>query len=166
MAKIKLCSDIQLLRALRRKYYAYPAKHMFKSNRKTNLDWTGPHWPDFCQLERLHWCWWWRCWWLEWINVGGKNFGHQHLKLVINISFPQYGYIDGDDKRMLVTFCWWHSVGENFRVDFMLVTSFGCWCPMLMIKENVGNKNGQKRHQHLKVVSNRFRLPHPSPTPM
>ena len=30
--------------------------------------------------------------------------------------------------------------------------------------EDVGDKNGQNRHQHLKVVANTFRLQHPSPT--
>ena len=54
----------------------------------------------------------------------------------------------------------------------MLVTSFECWCPTLpgniQGKEilDVGDQNGQNRHQNPKFATNTFRLQHPSPTLM
>ena len=48
---------------------------------------------------------------------------------------------------------------------FILVTIFECLCPTLLLKiKDVGDKNGQNRNQHLKVVTNTFHLQHPSPT--
>ena len=62
----------------------------------------------------------------------------------------------------------------------MLVTIFGYWCRYFVIddifwmlvpaayikREDVDDENGQKRHQHLKIVTNAFGLQHPSPTLM
>ena len=57
-----------------------------------------------------------------------------------------YGYIDlGDHSWMLVTEFryWWHLLDVS------------AWRLCLKI-EDVGDKNGQNRHQHLKVVTNTF----------
>ena len=56
---------------------------------------------------------------------------------------------------------------------WMLVTS-GCWCHRLdkrarrlcSKKEDAGDKNGQNRHQHLKVVVDTFHPEHPAPISM
>ena len=66
---------------------------------------------------------------------------------------------------MLVTLCWWQFSGVGDRIS-ILVTSFVCWCPTLMLREDVGDKNDKNRHQHLKVVGNTFCLQHPSSTSM
>ena len=59
--------------------------------------------------------------------------------------------------------------------DFMLVIIFGCWWHnfdmadifwMLVPDANVGDKNHQNCHQHIKVVANTFGLQHPSSTSM
>ena len=70
-----------------------------------------------------------------------------------------FGYRIVDDKWMLVTLSWWQFWD---RIP-ILVTSFGCWCPTLML-EDVRDKNGQNRDQYLKVVANIFCLQYPSPT--
>ena len=44
------------------------------------------------------------------------------------------GYIDVGDKWMLVTLSWWQFLDVGDRVS-ILVTSFGCWCPALMMKD-------------------------------
>ena len=70
-------------------------------------------------------------------------------------------YIDVGDKWMLVTLsCWqFFDVSDRFSI---LVTSFGCWCPVLMLKDRESSwKNGKNiselspthfvskiRHQH------------------
>ena len=72
------------------------------------------------------------------------------------------GYIDVGDKRMLATLSWWQFLDVSDRIS-ILVTSFGCWCPTLML-EDVRDKNGQNRYQYLKVVANIFCHQHPSPT--
>ena len=43
------------------------------------------------------------------------------------------GYINVGDKWMLVTLSWWQFLDVSDRI-LILVTSFGCWCPMLMLK--------------------------------
>ena len=64
--------------------------------------------------------------------------------------------------------CWWQvDVGDFVLVTILdvsdrisiLVTSFGCWCPALMLKDR-----GCSWQNHLKIVANKFRLQHLSPT--
>ena len=75
---------------------------------------------------------------------------------------------------MLVTFeCWLLEVGDKNVGEVwdknvgdrikILVTSFGSWCSTLMI-EDVDDRNSKKHHQHLRIVTNIFRLQRPSPT--
>ena len=53
-------------------------------------------------------------------------------------------------------------VGDRFS---MLLIDLVCWYSTLIKKIlDVGDQNGQNRHQHLIVVTNTFRLQHPSPT--
>ena len=72
------------------------------------------------------------------------KISHQHrwnsllpLKLAIAVEdfkWKTYGYIDVGDKWMLVTLWWWQFSGVGDRIS-ILVTSFGCWCPTLMLKD-------------------------------
>ena len=73
---------------------------------------------------------------------------------------------------MLVTSrCWWLKVGDNFR---MLMTDSRSWWHLLKVCArclckmivDVGDRNGQNRHQYLIVITNTFPLQHPSPTSM
>ena len=60
-------------------------------------------------------------------------------------------------------------VGDRIPI---LVTSLRCWCPSWAAQRlckkivDFGDLNGQNRRQHLIVVTNTFRLQHPSPTSM
>ena len=59
-------------------------------------------------------------------------------------------------------------VGHNFRVlmtEFDIGDNFWMLVPDANVK-NHGDEHGQSRHQHLKIVANKFRLQYPSPTLM
>ena len=49
-------------------------------------------------------------------------------------SIKHSGHIDVGDKWILVTLCWWLFSDVGYRI-LILVTSFGCWCPTLMLKD-------------------------------
>ena len=49
-------------------------------------------------------------------------------------SYENLGYIDVGDKWSLVTQSWWQFLDVSDRIS-ILVTSFGCWCPTLMLKD-------------------------------
>ena len=89
-----------------------------------------------------------------------KHFllGHQKNFLTyLFVSWNSRGSIDVGDE--------WLYLGDNF---WILVTEFRYWWHLLVVGarhyfkkiEDVGDKNGQSRHQHLKVVANTFRLQH------
>ena len=58
--------------------------------------------------------------------------------------------------------CWWLNDGINFfgvgDRTFILVTSFWCRCPTLILKDSGCWWRKQNRHQHLEVVANTFCL--------
>ena len=49
--------------------------------------------------------------------------------------------------------------------EFDIGNNFWMLVPDANIKDD-GDENGQNRHQHLKIVANKFRLHHLSPTSM
>ena len=89
---------------------------------------------------------------------GAESVTEEKFTILFQVSFD------------LLHRCWWQvDVG-----DFMLVTEFRCWWHLFNVGaqrwclkiEDVGDENSQNRHQHLKVVSNTFRLQHQSRTSM
>ena len=50
---------------------------------------------------------------------------------------PTVGYIDVGAKRMLMTLSWWQFLDVSDRI-LILVTSFGCWCLTLLLKDRGG----------------------------
>ena len=84
---------------------------------------------------------------------------HRSYKLSLVLTIL-YFTIDVGDFMLMTIFGFW----RNFDIE----TFFGCWCPTLVLEKigNVGDENGQNRHQHLKVIANTFRPQHPSPTSM
>ena len=67
------------------------------------------------------------------------------------------GYIDVGDKRMLMTLSWWQFLDVSDRIS-ILVTSSGCWCPKLMLKDRgcwwqkwpKPSPTSQTSHQHIR----------------
>ena len=65
-----------------------------------------------------------------------ENFAWANSKEILfsNVVVQIFGYIDVGDKWMFVTLCWSQFSGVADRIS-ILVTSFGCCCPMLMLKD-------------------------------
>ena len=80
--------------------------------------------------------------------------------LVIKSIFCNQIFIEDRATVMLVTFWYWRlTAGDNF---IMFATELRSWWHLV----DVGDQNGQTRHQHLKIFTNTFRLQYPSPTSM
>ena len=70
------------------------------------------------------------------------------------------GYIDVDDKWVLVTLSWWQFLDDSDRIS-ILVISFGYWCPALMFKDKgcwwqkrpKPSPTSQSCHQHISSPS-------------
>ena len=79
-------------------------------------------------------------------------FGHDRFNHILRVTV-----------MLVISWYWWLKVGDDL---WMLATEFRCWYRTLMWKMDVGDQNGLHRHQQLFVVTDTFRLQHPSPTSM
>ena len=82
-----------------------------------------------------------RKWWKVGLKVieNGKFYSltikrHTENGKTMNAHNLLPGFIDIGDKWMLVTLSWWQFWDVSDRIS-IFVTSFGCWCPTLMLKD-------------------------------
>ena len=89
-------------------------------------------------------------------------FSEQIKTQSVFLKSNKNGYSDVGDNVMSVTLWWWQilDIGDRFN---MLGTIF-----VMLVILSVSNWSPRSKigHQHLKVVTNTFRLQHPSPTSM